>query len=134
MARKAKGDYRDERRLDHDRADRQEPNLVFCLTVHQILTLEAMDRSRPIGAPWNSPPRPALPSRASVYCRERRQPARPRLRPFWRGRAACGTRRQVGRFLFWCSLLQARRLACAAAGPSAPNPAGGRCAAPGERR
>jgi hypothetical protein len=42
-----KGDcgYRDEWRLEQDRGDRQEPNLVFCLTVHEIPTLEAMDRS-----------------------------------------------------------------------------------------
>jgi hypothetical protein len=57
VARESEGSYRCERRLDHDRADRQEPNLVFCLTVHQILTLEAMDRSRPIGktATWKVP-------------------------------------------------------------------------------
>jgi hypothetical protein len=46
VARESEGSYRYERRLDHDRADRQEPNLVFCLTVHEIPTLKAIDGSR----------------------------------------------------------------------------------------
>jgi hypothetical protein len=45
VARKGDCGYRDEWRLEQDRGDRQEPNLVFCLTVHEIPTLEAMDRS-----------------------------------------------------------------------------------------
>jgi hypothetical protein len=38
--------YREERRLDHDGADRQDPNLVFCLPIHEIPTPETVDRSR----------------------------------------------------------------------------------------
>jgi hypothetical protein len=48
---------RKEWRLKYDRAERQHPDFMFCLTVHGIPTLQAMDRSRPIGktAPWNAP-------------------------------------------------------------------------------
>ena len=52
MASKSEGGYRDERRLDHDRADRQQPNLVFCLIVHEIPTRQAPDRSRPRRLNW----------------------------------------------------------------------------------
>jgi len=62
VARKCERGDRDEWRFKHDRANRQDPNLMFCLTVHHILALEAMDRSRPIGktAPWNSPAMPRI--------------------------------------------------------------------------
>jgi hypothetical protein len=62
VARKCERGDRDEWRFKHDRANRQDPNLMFCLTVHHILALEAMDRSRPIGktAPWNSPAIPRI--------------------------------------------------------------------------
>jgi hypothetical protein len=43
MTRIGESGYRDEWRLDHDLADRQEPNLVLCLSVHEIPTLEAMN-------------------------------------------------------------------------------------------
>jgi hypothetical protein len=37
MASKSEGGYRDEWRLDHDRADRQQPDLVSCLFVHESI-------------------------------------------------------------------------------------------------
>jgi hypothetical protein len=59
VARENEGGYRDEWRLDHDRADRQEPNLVSRLTVHEIPTLEAMDRSHPLEKRQAGTSRPA---------------------------------------------------------------------------
>ena len=46
MGRDSHGGDRDEWRLKDDCADRQDPNLVFCLTVHFIPTPKQRDRSR----------------------------------------------------------------------------------------
>jgi hypothetical protein len=34
VTRESEGSYRDEWRLDHDRADRQKPDLALCLSIH----------------------------------------------------------------------------------------------------
>jgi hypothetical protein len=43
VAPKSQGGERDEGHLDDHRADRQDPDYMFCLTVHEIPTLEALD-------------------------------------------------------------------------------------------